>query len=269
MLALYRSGRQAEALQAYQSARRTLTDELGIHPGAELQRLEKAVLAQDPSLGVPATAQPESEPAPSVFVGREPELAELTAGLDEAFAGRGRLFLLSGEPGIGKSRLAEELIGRARARGAHVLVGRSWEAGNAPAYWPWVQALRGYVRATDTVELRSQLGAGAADVAQIIPELHERFPDLPEPAWPDSQVARFHLFDATAQFLHNASERRPIVLFLDDLHSADAPSLLLLQFVARELGSTRVLVVGAYRDVDPVPEPPLSPRCWPRSPGSQ
>jgi len=195
---------------------------------------------------------------PGAFVGRRSELAELVGGLDDAFAGRGRLFLLVGEPGIGKSRLAEELIAQARARGARVLVGRCWEAGGAPAYWPWVQPLRAYVRDTDNGVLRAQLAAGASDLAQILPELRGRFPDLPEPLAPESEAARFRLFDATVEFLRNASKGRPIVLVLDDLHAADAPSLLLLRFVARELHSSRIVLVGAYRDVDPIPGAPLT-----------
>src|SRR5215211_2145968 len=258
ILALYRAGRQAEALEAYRDGRRTLVEELGIEPGRELHALEEAILRQDPELDLATAAQP-AAPRPSTpFVGREGELAQLEAGLDDAFAGGGRLFLIAGEPGIGKSRLAEELITRARARGARVLVGRCWEAGGAPAYWPWVQSLRAHVRETDSPTLRSQLGAGAPELAQIVPELRRSLPDLPEPPPLDSEVARFRLFDATADFLRSASEQRPIVLVLDDLHAADAPSLLLLRFLARELGSTRVLLVGAFRDVDPLPGEPLT-----------
>ena len=282
MLALYRCGRQAEALAAYRQARAALVDTIGVEPGPELRRLHEAILRQDASLE-PAAAEA-VEPPPRLdartplvsrepprrpdeasstrsaaetpggaFVGREHELAELVAGLDDAFAGRGRLFLLVGEPGIGKSRLAEELIASARARGARVLVGRCWEAGGAPAYWPWVQSLRAYVRDSETAALRMQLGAGAADLAQILPELRAHFSDLTEPLSLEPERARFRLFDATAEFLRNASESRPIVLVLDDLHAADVPSLLLLRFLARELGSTRMLVLGAYRDVDPIP----------------
>src|SRR5438552_8629719 len=116
-----------------------------------------------------------------MFVGRDEELSRLTGALDDAVAGRGRLFLLSGEPGIGKSRLADELLRSARARGARILIGRCWDGGGAPAYWPWVQSLRSYVRESDTAGLRSQLGAGAAAVAQILPELREVLPGLPEP----------------------------------------------------------------------------------------
>jgi DNA-binding SARP family transcriptional activator len=259
MLALYRSGRQAEALAAYQDARRALVEELGIEPGKALRELHQAILRQDPGLDLAAVAAEAAADSPrSVFVGREAELAELLGGLEDALSGSGRLFLLVGEPGIGKSRLADELISRARARGARVLVGRCWEAGGAPAYWPWVQSLRTNERVRDTPALRTQQGAGAADVAQIIPELRQHFPHLPEPPPLESEEARFRLFDATAQFLRNASDSRPILLVLDDLHAADTPSLLLLQFLARTLGSTRMLLVGAFRDVDPVPGQPLT-----------
>jgi DNA-binding SARP family transcriptional activator len=256
MLALYRSGRQAEALEAYQAARRKLVEELGIEPGRELRELEKAILKQDPSLDFVSTsesADEAAEAASGAFVGREAELQELLAGLEDALAGRGRLFLLAGQPGIGKSRLAEELIRHARARGARVLVGRCWEAGGAPAYWPWMQALRAYVRKVEPEALRAELGAGAVELVQIVPELREILTALPEPSGLESEGARFRLFDATTEFLRNASERRPLVVFLDDLHAADAASLLLLQFFARALASTRTLLVGAYRDVDPIP----------------
>jgi predicted ATPase len=115
----------------------------------------------------------------SVFVGRERELRELMAGLDDAVAGRGRLFLIVGEPGIGKSRLTDELAEQARERGLRVLSGRCWEAGGAPTYWPWVQGLRTYVRDQPPEALHGQLGAGAAELAQILPEVREVLGDVP------------------------------------------------------------------------------------------
>src|SRR5215468_2779740 len=116
--------------------------------------------------------------AAPVLVGRDGELGELLAGLDDAASGRGRLFLLAGEPGIGKSRLADEAAARARDRGFKVAWGRCWEAGGAPAYWPWVQSLRACFRGLDGEELRSRLGAGAPFVAQIIAEVAETLPDV-------------------------------------------------------------------------------------------
>src|SRR5262245_42264875 len=181
MLALYRSGRQANALETYQDARRLLTDELGLEPSEELKDLQRAILAHDPTLN-PASrleaAPVQGVGGPAPFVGREGELRELVRGLDESLAGEGRLFLISGEPGIGKSRLVEQLAGRARERGSKVLVGRCWEAGGAPAYWPWVQAIRTYLQDRDPESLRSQLGGGASDLAQILPELTELCDDL-------------------------------------------------------------------------------------------
>jgi DNA-binding SARP family transcriptional activator/tetratricopeptide (TPR) repeat protein len=257
MLALYRSGRDAEALEAYQDARRTLVEELGIEPRRELRELQQAILNQDPALDLVAE-QALLESTRGAFVGRERELDELLVGLEDAVGGHGRLFLLVGEPGIGKSRLADKLIGRARARRARVLVGRCWEAGGAPAYWPWVQSMRACVRETEPEMLRAQLGTGASDLAQLLPELRELFPDLPEPPAIESEGARFRLFEAASSFLQSAARNRPLLIVLDDLHAADEPSLLLLQFLARELAESRLLVVGAYRDVDPSPTDPLT-----------
>jgi DNA-binding SARP family transcriptional activator len=257
MLALYRCDRQADALQAYQNARRMLVEELGIEPGQRLRELEAGILTQDQSLTIAGRSRAAEEPIAEVmgpvFVGRQAELAELLGGLDDAFAGHGRLFLLVGEPGVGKSRLAEELTRHARARGARLLMGRCWEAGGAPAFWPWVQSLRLYLQASDRDDLVSQLGPGAADVAAIVPELYDLIPGLAPRTAPDSEGARFRLFHATAEFLRRASQTDPVVLVLDDLHAADTPSLLMLQFIARELASMHVLVIAAMRDVDPVP----------------
>jgi DNA-binding SARP family transcriptional activator len=254
MIALYRSGRQAEALEAYRATRRVLVEELGIEPGRELQELERAILVQDPSLDLHPPPQSHGEPAARrerSFVGRKRELAELMGGLQGALAGEAGVFLVAGEAGIGKSRLMDEMAARARACGAKVVSGRCWEAGGAPAYWPWVQALRAYVRDGDPDRIRAQLGAGAADVAQLVPGLRELFPDLPPAAELDPEGARFRLFDSTASFLRAVGEANPLVIALDDLHAADASSLLLLRFLARELRDARIVVVGAYRDVEP------------------
>jgi DNA-binding SARP family transcriptional activator len=258
MIALYRSGRQADALEAYRQARVVLVEELGIEPGRQLRELQQAILNQDPLLEITEPTMEAAESDRGVFVGRGPELQHLLSAFDDASIGRGRLVLLVGEPGIGKSRLAEELVVQARARGAGILVGRCWEAGGAPAYWPWVQSLRGLIHETKVETLRTLLGAGAGDLAQLLPELREFFPDLPEPRAPESDSARFRLFEAASAFLKAAAHSRTLVLVLDDLHAADETSLLLLQFLARELGKSRLLVIGSFRNVDPTPTDPLT-----------
>jgi DNA-binding SARP family transcriptional activator len=260
MLALYRSGRQAEALEVYRDTRRVLVDDLGIEPGKELRELEEAMLRQDPGLEQGVTADGAApEQSRGVFVGRERELEILRAGLEDSLAGHGGLYLLVGEPGIGKSRLAEELANHARSRRAQVLVGRCWEAGGAPAYWPWIQSLRAYIHDADSDALQAQLGMGAADLAQLLPELRELFPKLPRTVAPESEGARVRLFDAVTAFLKRAASSRPLVLIIDDLHAADEPSLLLLRYLSRELPDSCLLVIAAFRDVDPTVREPLAP----------
>jgi tetratricopeptide (TPR) repeat protein len=190
----------------------------------------------------------------TVFVGREGELAQLVDALESSFSGLGRLILLAGEPGIGKSRLADELAARARGLGASVLWGRCWEAGGAPAYWPWLQSLRSLVRDLRPTALRSHLGLGGPELARVLPELRTVLPDLAAPTAVDPDTARFRLFDATASFLKNSAAHRPIVLILDDLHAADTPSLLLLRFVTDELADARLLVLACYRDTELTPD---------------
>ncbi|MGH2625083.1 MAG: ATP-binding protein, partial [Anaerolineales bacterium] len=167
------------------------------------------------------------------------------------------LFLVSGEPGIGKSRLADEFAIRVRARGAGVYWGRCWEAGGAPAFWPWVQSLRAYLRDRPAAVIREQLGPGAADLAQMLPEVRALHPALPEPGSLDQEGARFRLFDAATTFLRNATAEHPFALILEDIHAADAASLLLLRFITRDLAEIPLLVVGTYRDIEVDPDHPL------------
>jgi DNA-binding NarL/FixJ family response regulator len=183
------------------------------------------------------------------FVGRQAELAALGADLDAA-AGRGGVVLLAGEPGIGKTRLAEELAARATTRGALALWGRCWEGEGAPAFWPWIQLVRAYVQTADLAGLRRDMGAGAADIAQLVPAVRDLVPELPAPPPTEPEAARFRLFDSLAGFLRASAARRPLLLILDDLHWADAPSLALLRFVSRELEGGGVLVVACYRHTE-------------------
>jgi class 3 adenylate cyclase/DNA-binding CsgD family transcriptional regulator len=192
------------------------------------------------------------------FVGREREVALLAERLEAAAAGQGSVVLLQGDAGIGKTRLLEAVATLAQAQGALVLWGRCYEGEGAPAYWPWVQVIRAYVRAHDPPILRRQMGPGAADIAQVVPEVQHALPDLPAPLPLAPEQARFRLFDSVHHFLRNATSERLVVIALDDLHWADTPSLLLLQFLARELSGSRLLLLGAYRDVDLDRQTPLT-----------
>ena len=197
--------------------------------------------------------------AGGVFVGRQAEMNQLKAALEDVLGGRGRLVTLVGEPGIGKTRTSEELATYAGLRGAQVLWGRCYEGGGAPPYWPWVQAIRSYVREIEPEELRRQLGSSASVVAEIVTEVKDRLPDLqPPPQMDDPDSARFRLFDSIASFLISVSQSRPLVIVLDDLHWSDRPTLAFLEFVAREIGQSRVLLLCTYRDMELNRRHPLS-----------
>jgi DNA-binding CsgD family transcriptional regulator/tetratricopeptide (TPR) repeat protein len=183
----------------------------------------------------------------TVFVGRTAELRQLVAGLDRALQGRGGMFLLSGEPGIGKTRVAEELALEARKRDAAVYWGRSTLAEGAPPYWPWVQILRSVLRDVGDAEFRRLAGPGLAQILQVVPDLRGHFPDVTPTPGDDAQT-RFGTYDSVVQLLLDASGARPMVLVLDDLHWADTPSLLLLQLLAGQLPHSRLIVIATYRD---------------------
>jgi tetratricopeptide (TPR) repeat protein len=186
------------------------------------------------------------------FVGRDWELAELAAGLEDALGGRVRLLLVAGEPGIGKTWLAEHLADHAASqRGARVLWVRCWEAGGAPPFWPWTQAIRVLAEDLDDQALTAWLGAGAEPLAQLAPDLAERLGrTAPSPAPPrPSEAARFAMFEAITGCLRQAAAERPLVLIMEDLQAADGASLLLLEFLAKDLRRARLLVVGTYRNL--------------------
>jgi predicted ATPase len=111
------------------------------------------------------------------FVGRQQESDRVAEALVDALGGRGRLMLLAGEPGIGKTRLADEATTAAAREGVPVLWGRCWESGGAPAYWPWLEVLPPLVRALDDQTLQQALGDGAGLCAELLPDLRARLPN--------------------------------------------------------------------------------------------
>jgi tetratricopeptide (TPR) repeat protein len=184
----------------------------------------------------------------SVFVGREAELATLAGALREAESGHGAMVAIVGDAGIGKTRTVEEFVRRAALPDGRVLWGRCPEQGGAPSYWPWRQALRRHVEAQPPETLRAELGESAPDVAALVPALRDRLGVTEGVPGADADQARFRLFDGVTRLLSHAAAHAPLVLVLDDLHWADHASLALLEFVARELRETHLLVLGTYRD---------------------
>ena len=199
--------------------------------------------------------------ARTVFVGRERETEELLAGLEDVVEGHGRLFVIDGEPGVGKTRLAAEMAVHAPEHGALVIWSRCWKASQAPAYWPWVQLIRACLRAAQGSEIYSLAEAAISDIAQILPEACEPAVEAGyrhEPMPSDPEQARFRLFDAICALFRIASSARPLMLVLDDLGAADRASLLLLRFFIRELHDCRILTVVTYRDAEMRGSPALA-----------
>lgn len=192
-----------------------------------------------------------SATAVDAFIGRDEELAELREALRSAAAGAGAVRLICGEPGIGKSRLARELAAHAEADGLASGWGRTWEAGGAPPYWPWIRALRELVHHYDEKQLREALSRARA-VTVLLPELAEldERPVLGSAPGQASVDERFAVFEAVSTLLAELGRIRPALLVLEDVHAADEASLLLLQFVATDLRVAAVLVLATFRDVE-------------------
>ncbi|MFC6287248.1 BTAD domain-containing putative transcriptional regulator [Nocardioides sp. GCM10027113] len=245
-LALARAGRQADALETLREVREVLDTELGLEPSVELRDLQTALLRQEPSVlrpvapalaggsppmpaldlpAPPAPPPPADRAAPLLpswpMVGRDDQLAALVAALDRAESGAPAFAAVTGEPGIGKSRLCAELAAVAVPRGARLLVGRCSQDDGAPPLWPWQQVLR-------------CLGA-----------------DL-EVADGEDEGAEFRVWESVVAQVAAAARDETLVLVLDDLHWADGPSLRVLRLMAETVQAGRLLVVGTWR---PNPEP--------------
>jgi DNA-binding CsgD family transcriptional regulator len=186
--------------------------------------------------------------AGDLFVGRVSELQKLRAGLVAAIAGNGRLFLIEGEAGIGKTRLAQELASFAREDGVTVLWGRCYEDTGVPPYWPWIEIIRGFAATHDIVELRVALGAGAGDVVEIVPEILEKLPGVSVSERLKPSEAQFRVLDSIKAFIKRVAEGNPLLLILDDLHWSDRSSLRILEMLARDIGTSKLLVVVNRRD---------------------
>ena len=229
----------------------------------ELKGLPEPVPACDVvwQLGEQITATPlpafvDTNPA-FPFSGRMDQLEVLTTAWKETAEGARRAVLVSGEPGIGKTRLVTEAVRGAHDRGSIVLWGRCDEDLGAP-YGPFAEALRHYVLVTPPDQVRAEVGALGGELVRIVPDIASRVPGLAEPMATDAETERFRLFDAVADLLSEISAAAPVVLVLDDLHWADKPSLILLRHLLRSPTPMRVLFLGTYRDTDLDRSHPLS-----------
>jgi len=222
---------------------------------AELNKIREAGL-QEPGVLGPKASDLQGM-AWGAFVGRKEELGQLKSALEKTLSGQGSLVLIAGEPGIGKTRLAEEFAVYASLRGACVLTGQCFEEASAP-YGPFVEALRQYARGIEDDALREQMGEGAPEIATLVADVRRRLPEVGEALSLEAEGERLRLFESVTTFVKNAAKARPLLVVVEDLHWADKPSLLVLQYLLRGIADARVLVIGTYRDVDVDRDHPLA-----------
>ncbi len=251
-IALYRSGRQGDALAALGRGRAALRDQLGVDLGPVLQQLEADILAQEPNLaGPPVTGQAPAgrELGPShdlaataahperreLFVGREWEVENLLGDAAAVEAGRPMIALLTGEAGMGKTTLATEIASHLKQRGWLTTDGHSSENAGAPAGWAWAGVL---------AKLAQQAPPDPVTRQRLRPLLDV---DAMAAIEEDASQGRFLLHCAVADYLRHLAERRPVLIVLDDLHWADEETLALLTHLPELLTGARVLMLVLYR----------------------
>jgi len=196
------------------------------------------------------TAQVRARP-PRGMVGREHELTSLLSGLEEAPSRHGRLFLISGEPGVGKTRMADEVAAAADAKQMAILVGHCSEHDEAVAYLPFVEILEDFIDHEPNPDvLRAALGDQAPELARLIPKLKNILPELPPPLDLPPVQARRHLFNCFFDFVARIASERSTLMILEDLHWADDSTLSLLDHLTQRLSDLPLMVIGTYRDAE-------------------
>jgi DNA-binding SARP family transcriptional activator len=287
MLALYRSGSQADALRCYSRLRNVLSEELGITPGPAITGLERSILEQDPALdwrscALRAERHPATQTAPqrigppprpvddrseqrahaaeetsdlswlpplgaSAFIGRQSELEMARQARQRAAAGEQLLMLVTGEPGIGKTRLTAEIAHKCDAAGDLVVHGR-WDEEPLCPYQAFREAFGRYALRVPNV-VGADIGSLAPVLARIVPEVLEG-QGAPASERAGAEGDRYEVFEAVNRWIRAIAGRRRLVLVLDDMHWADRPSLLLLEYLLRSTTPAPVLVVATYRQTD-------------------
>ncbi len=234
-----------DPLRRYQTAREVL----------EALTSVRTATPSSPTVGPEKLAGPElvQRIVHSPMVGREAELLHLRELIDRAIAGRGGVVLINGPLGVGKTRLVDEAATFARMRGVTVVSGKAYEG--APPFEPFVKVLRELARGVDSETLTARLGEFLPDLVALVPELERQVPKLPKRILGSPEDQKNRLFMGVARFLEETTSKSPLLLFLDDMHIADASSVELLQHVARRTETSRVLLVLAYRAED-VPSSP-------------
>lgn len=194
------------------------------------------------------------------FIGRCDELGVMEKALGKTAEGHGRVVLLAGSAGIGKTRLAQQVTASALRMNFAVHWGRCLEEPGAPPYWPWRQLFRSYRDHQTAPRADTMSAADLAVIGAAIPDVlaHEAETEIAPRQLLDTAQARFELFDAITRFWRGAARERPTLLVFDDLHCADPTSIRLIAFLANELADVPLIVLGTYRDTDVAPDHALN-----------
>ncbi|MEO8344653.1 MAG: AAA family ATPase [Betaproteobacteria bacterium] len=225
---------------------------------AEAENIFQFVVADLPSAFPPlrvediaaAEAAPLQQLVRGQLVGRGDELRQLQQHWANAQQARGQLVLLSGEPGVGKTRLALGLVAHAQKGGATLLRGGCYEYEATTPYLPFVEAFREWTRRQSPEQLRTALGATAPEIAKLAPEIESKLGAVtPNPPLSPSEE-RMRLFDNAARFLRGLAAERGLLVFIDDVQWADQGTLSLLHYLLRHLRNDRVLFLVAYREIE-------------------
>jgi DNA-binding SARP family transcriptional activator len=253
MRRLAAAGDRAAALGLYARLRDRLREQIGVAPSPETLQLAGALRA-----GPPAAArrpdEPTVQPAPGLptLVGREASLGELLAVWRGARAGAGGVATLSGEAGIGKTRLALELAATARADGARVATCAALDLGGAAPFGLWAELLRDVCR---DLEPPAAAARWPEELSRLAPDLEARFARPPgRPLDVSPELARARLFEAIVEAVEWAGRERPVLLLMEDVHIADAASLELAGYVSRRAGGLPLMLLLSHRDLPRRPE---------------
>lgn len=263
MRAFCRLGQRNAALEQYRRCQEIVQQELGVEPMSETADLYREILDGRFEIGpaveagaaariavrpaVPPGYSPLDPVARSPLVGREPEMAFLRDGFEEARAGRGGLVVVSGEAGVGKTRLVEELADQLRWQGVRVLWGRCYEFERLLPYQPIGEALQAVLSTTAPSELARLPSWILNELARLVPELPEKVPGLRDSETVPAGGVQTHLFEGVARFLASLSTGGPLALILEDLHWATESTLQMVHYLARHLAHHPVLMVGTLR----------------------
>jgi class 3 adenylate cyclase/tetratricopeptide (TPR) repeat protein len=191
------------------------------------------------------------------FVDRESERARIRLHLDGALEGRGGVVILAGDPGSGKSRLADEMGAEAQGRGMHYLAGRCYEMSQTQPYTPLVETLEAAERRLEPAAFRTALGEAAGEIARLLPQIRRRYENVPPAADLPPDEARRFLHVSVRDVLASMAAVRPLCIVWDDLHWADDQTVTFFEFLAEALSELPILLIGTYTHAELTPARPL------------